>query len=248
MPTHYITPSLLNRYAFVNRERQFVHTSYEDELAPYYYLVNGDKEKVLECAERFFGGGTGKVSEDPLRNVKYLSVSIATLACRFCIEAGLDPTVAYNASDMYIQRVDVCESIDKVGAVVKDMMLFYCEQMIEQNRSAVVMRPVTKTMNYIDAHLHEKITLQEAAEEAGVTRTYLSSIFSKETGMKFNDYILERKIEAAKNMLRFTDMTVSEIAAYLAFSNHSHFDRVFRKITGETSVSFRSKNISMHNS
>jgi len=239
MKSHYLTPSLLNDYTFRNRERQFQHTSFEDELAPYHFMINGDKESLMPYTARMFGDGTGKVSSDPLRNAQYLFVSIATLSCRFCIEAGLDPTVAYNASDLYIQKADVCKTKDEVKAVAVDMLLYYCDQMAEQKRRVNVALPVSRAMNYVDAHLHEKIKLADVAEYAGISANYMSNLFFQETGKHFRDYVFEMKISAAKNMLRFTDMSITEISEYLGFANSSHFLREFKKQEGETPNTYR---------
>ena len=239
MEQHIVTPSLLNRTTFANRENQFVHHTIEEEMVPFYLMVDGDREAMLAARRGRTPSGTGTVSKDPLRNAKYLFVSTVTMACRFCIDAGLDPSVAFNASDLYIQRVDECDSIDEISAIAEDMMLFYCDMMSERKRRARFARPIARSMNYIDAHLHDRFSLQDVADFAGVSRTYLSALFPKETGITLNEYILQRRIEAAENLLRFGDMTVSEIAAYLAFANHSHLDRAFKRVTGETPNAYR---------
>ena len=239
MSNHYLTPSLLNNYTFHNRERQFHHTSFEDELAPYHYMINGDRDALMLYTNKVFGEGTGKVSSDPLRNAQYLFVSIATLSCRFCIEAGLDPTVAFNASDLYIQKADLSKTISDVKAVAKDMMLYYCDLMSEQRRRASTALPVTRAMNYVDAHLHEKIRLTNAAEYAGISANYLSNLFFQETGKHFRDYVFEQKVTAAKNMLRFTNMSITEISEYLGFANQSHFLREFKKQESSTPGEYR---------
>lgn len=100
-------------------------------------------------------------------------------------------------------------------------------------------RPVVRAMDYMDAHLHDKLSLKEIAEYADLAPAYLSDLFHKETGLTVTGYILRRRIQAAKNMLIDTDQKIAEIAEVLAFSNASHFQRLFKKETGYTPHQYR---------
>lgn len=74
---------------------------FEDEYQ--YALVRaGDPRAAQEHVRILFSGLPGKVSEDPIRNIKYLTVASATLASRAAIDAGMDTERAYNISDLYI--------------------------------------------------------------------------------------------------------------------------------------------------
>ena len=241
MDRHMVTQTLLSRFAFMHRENQFRHHTLEEEMGPFYFMVDGNREAMIEAMHRRTSGNTGTVSKDPLRNAKYLFVSMVTMACRFCIDAGLDSGLAYNASDLYILRVDECNDIEEINKIAEDMMLFYCDKMIEQKRRARFTRHIAQALDFIETHLHERIILQEVADAVGISRTYLSALFPRECGMSFNEYVLRRRIDVAKDLLRFSDMTISEIAAYLAFTNHSHFDRTFKNLTGETPSAYRNR-------
>ena len=96
-------------------------------------------------------------------------------------------------------------------------------------------------MDYIYNHLHETIHVDTLAELVGLNRSYLSTLFKKETGTSISEYILSKRMEAAQNMLRFSDYTYAEISAILAFSSQSHFNRVFRAQTGYTPKEFRNR-------
>ncbi len=240
MADHKITRAMLLHAAFANRENSFFHTSYDDESAPYFYMINGETERMLEAVHKLWKPeGTGKLSEDPLQNARYLFVAAVTRACRFCIRSGMEPTDAYNTSDLYIRKMDTLKNIDDIWALRDDMMTFYAEFMREMHNLMRLPRPVIRAMDYIEAHLHDKQSLEEIAGYAGITSAYLSELFHKETGLTLGNYIIRRRIEAAKNMLRYTDQKVAEIAEILAFSNASHFQRVFKKETGCTPSQYR---------
>ena len=61
----------------------------------------------------------------------------------------------------------------------------------------------------------------------------------KETGMLFVDYIQKERIEAACNMLTYSDYTAAQISEYLCFSTQSYFIKIFRKYTGTTPAKYK---------
>ena len=240
MPEHRITQAMMMHTAFLNRENGFFHNSYEDESVPFFFMVNGETNRMLEAMHSLWKiEGTGKLSDNPLQNTRYLFVSTITRACRFCIQGGMNPTDAFNASDLYIRKMDVLNNIDEIRALREDMMTFYSDAMREIHRQMQLPRSVTRAMDYVEAHLHDKLSLKEIAEYAGLAPAYLSDLFRRETGITLSSYILKRRIKAAKNMLRYSDQKVAEIAEILAFSNASHFQRAFKKETGRTPNQYR---------
>lgn len=106
-------------------------------------------------------------------------------------------------------------------------------------KNEVYSKPVILCMDYIYNHLHETIHVDTLAKVVGLNRSYLSTLFKKEMGTSVSEYIVSKRMEVAKNMLRFSDYTYAEISAILAFSSQSHFNRVFRAKTGYTPKEFR---------
>ena len=100
-------------------------------------------------------------------------------------------------------------------------------------------REIEAAVKYIHLHLHVPVTLEETAEAAGISASYLSRLFKKETGMLFVDYIQKERIEAACNMLTYSDYTAAQISEYLCFSTQSYFIKIFRKYTGTTPAKYK---------
>jgi AraC-like DNA-binding protein len=90
--------------------------------------------------------------------------------------------------------------------------------------------------------INKNKTIKEIANEVGLTPEYLSSQFHKLTGTTLPAYITKLKIAEAKNLLRFTDMSLAEISEYLSFSSQSYFQSVFKKETGDTPNAYRRLN------
>ena len=98
-----------------------------------------------------------------------------------------------------------------------------------------------KCFQYVSRNINKVIRVDTMAEEFGISRQHLCSRFKKETGVSVLQYIQQEKIKEAERMLRFSERAVSEIASVLGFSSQSHFQTVFKKITGETPITYRER-------
>jgi AraC-like DNA-binding protein len=72
-----------------------------------------------------------------------------------------------------------------------------------------------------------------------VSTFYFCKMFKKATGVTFTDYLARVRVEKAKNLLLNPHLRVSEIAYTVGFQSLTHFNRLFRKLTGESPTSFR---------
>ena len=84
--------------------------------------------------------------------------------------------------------------------------------------------------NYVDPNL----SLSVVASVAGLNEKYFSSKFKKEMGSTFIEYLTNVRMEAAKNLLRKTNMKLAEISEAVGYNNVEHFVRVFKKRTGKS--------------
>ncbi len=181
----------------------------------------------------------GYLSKDPLRQVQYIFVSGIALATRSAIEGGMPEIEAYNLSDVYIQKVDVCNNIDEVNRLFVVAIFDFTKRVRKLRKRRAYSYPVEQCVAYILDHLHYQITLTEVAKHCRLTPQYLSTLFHKETGVTIRDYIMNERLEAAKQMLTFSEVGLQEISGYLAFSTHSNFTMHFKKKFGITPREYR---------
>lgn len=234
-----INEKQLKYMEFIHRETSDRHHTHTEEMYQYDLLRIGDPKAVDEGVKMFSSDLTGHISDDPLRNYKYLFVASVTLACRSAIIGGMDTERAYNISDLYILKMDSLKSVEEVKALHADMFSFYTKEMATLDKGKVYSKPVTACIDYIYYHLHESIHIKDLARQVKLNESYLSTLFKKETGSPVSSYILSKRIEAAENMLKFSDYTYAEISSILAFSSQSHFSRVFKQQTGYTPKQYR---------
>ena len=104
-----------------------------------------------------------------------------------------------------------------------------------------VSMPVNAALNYIEIHLHENIRLEDIALYTGLSPSYISSLFKKEIGKTIQHYVCKERIEFAKKLLKYSNLSLSEISTYLGFCTQSHFTQKFRQALGITPLQYRKK-------
>ncbi|WP_248926919.1 response regulator transcription factor [Paenibacillus hamazuiensis] len=95
------------------------------------------------------------------------------------------------------------------------------------------------SLEYIDAHLSEDLTLEAVAEKLGITPNYFSFYFKKMTNETFVQYRLRKRIEKAKQLLAIPHIKIIDIVAKVGYDSYPHFSRVFKKATGISPTEYR---------
>ncbi|MBQ7432953.1 MAG: helix-turn-helix domain-containing protein [Lachnospiraceae bacterium] len=225
-------------------EQEKRHRPIEEEYSFYHAVKNGDMNFVREnCQKGDFSNpeGVGVLSKNPLTNLKYHFVITVAMITRHCVDGGMELEKAYRLSDFYISRMDSCTTVAEVTALHDNMVLDFTGKMLQLQKDAVISKPVVQCMDYIYSHIHERITVQDLAAHTDRSASYLSRVFKNELGISISDYIREKKLEKAQNLLRYSDYSFIEIANYLAFSSQSHFIQLFEKYYGITPRQYRNK-------
>lgn len=230
-----IAPGKGDNAAFAQRESGIVHTPYQAETAFFDCIEQGDVHLLQEKLQQYLQTGVvvGKLSDNALRQMQYWGVSAVTLAVRAAIKGGLEEMTAYNLSDSYIQSIDKMQSPDEIMS----FLLVKAQELAERVfavRGRLRYSPyVRRCMAAVERNLHTKITVSDLARELGITADYLSAVFKKETGAPLSRYILGRKLQEAKQMLK--NGCSSDFIAYtLAFCSESYFISCFKREFGFT--------------
>ena len=186
--------------------------------------------------------GTGRLSNDPVTNLRYHFVVATAMITRFCTEGGMPMEEAFTLSDEYIRRMDCCTNIPEIIYVHHQMAMDFVCRMRQLHRNVASSKQVAQAIDYIYVHIMDRITVTELAEAINISPTHLSRIFKQETGISVSEYIRQRKIDMAKNLLRFSNYDFVEIAVMLSYSSQSHFIQHFRSQTGMTPKAYRKQN------
>jgi two-component system response regulator YesN len=96
-----------------------------------------------------------------------------------------------------------------------------------------------KAARYVRSHLSETIRLADVSRHVDLSPNYFSRIFASEMGTPFVSYVTAARMDRAKELLRSTNLPVTEIAAEVGVPDHSYFTKLFRTTTGRTPSVFR---------
>lgn len=98
---------------------------------------------------------------------------------------------------------------------------------------------IQKAVQYVDDNYMTKVSLDTVAGIACISRHHFSRTFKKAMGVTFQDHLNNRRMDKAKDMLKSTKLTITEIALSVGYVDMSHFARIFKRITGFTPSQYK---------
>jgi len=105
---------------------------------------------------------------------------------------------------------------------------------------------IRRARAYILANQADPIDLDKVAQAMHVSTFYFCKMFKKATGLTFTDYLSRVRVEKAKTLLLNPHLRISEIAYDVGFQSLTHFNRMFRKIVGESPTAYRESKSARH--
>ena len=98
---------------------------------------------------------------------------------------------------------------------------------------------ILRVLRYIDEHYNEKLTVEEVAKIANLSRSHFSNLFKGMTGKTLMEYITALRLKTAAKLLCETELSVVEICFAVGFGCVTHFNRVFKKEFDCSPVQYR---------
>ena len=127
--------------------------------------------------------------------------------------------------------------------LVLHLLRHYCTAPLSDRKPIPNLSPrrLQRVLEYIDANLRDGISLADLGQVLAMSPGHFAHAFRQTTGLPPYRFVLERRIERAKSLLRDTDMAITEIAQQIGCASHSHLSVMFHRETGLTPRSFRSQ-------
>ena len=157
-------------------------------------------------------------------NLLYLAISLLPDG-----DKTMDQIFAEN-KDGY-RSIYKTNSVEQVNRWLEQVRDGLC-QFLQSRRKTYKDHVVTNVQKYINGHIDERLSLNEVAAVFGLSPNYLSSLFKKNCGVGFSEYITQRKISRAKALLMEQDVKIYEVADQLGFESAFYFSKVFKKVEG----------------
>lgn len=221
------------------KENENYHNTYFFEQEYYGYVEKGDVDGLTEFSKIIPSLTEGAMASDSIRHSKNLFITAITLATRHAINGGLDIETAYQLSDSYIQEMEKMSDSATITMLLDSAIFDYTRRVSDAKMPKDMSEEIFKCIQYISNHVNQNISVEQLAEILHIDRSTLSKKFKRELGFNISNFIMHRKLEEAKTLLRYTDKSVSEISAYLCFSSQAYFQNVFKKKYGVTPRNFR---------
>ena len=219
-------------------KRDAYHHTYSEECELLACVRDGRIEDALTQTMRI-DITTGRMSKHERTHWKNVVVVAIALCVRAAIEGGLPPKEAYQLSDFYLQKSDECKNVAELIAFRNRAIQDLTERVHKRNAHKKSSNYVERCKDYIGKHYKEKIYLSDLAAALGVSSTYLSRLFSKETGIRLQDYITQYRVDKAANLLVYSDESISYISEYVNFPSQSYFGKVFKQYKQMTPREYR---------
>lgn len=137
-------------------------------------------------------------------------------------------------ADSFFQ--DCCSQMDNIGNA-DEIFSYLTKKIISSIRQALQdkemldNKPIREAKRYMEEHYSESLTLEIVSDFVGFNPAYFSSLFKKEVGITFLEYLTELRMSRARELLRETNLNISSICEAVGYSDVKHFTKIFKKMT-----------------
>lgn len=227
-----------------NRQMQLIADRYAAEERLLSAIAAGDEDGAITAYMAYgelMRGSQQKLvptSDDPLRDFKN-SVLITNTLFRKAIEGNyVHPIYIHESSSFFGAEIEKAKSVDELIVILKDMVHVYC-QLVKQCSLAAYTPVVRKALLYIDMNLASPISTKEIAQDQFLSPNYLSTRFKQEVGISISDYLLERRVKLACQLLSTTSFTIQDVAAKTGMGDASYFSKQFKRVVGLSPMRYK---------
>ena len=183
-----------------------------------------------------------RLAANKLTHWRNMLIVGVTLCTRAAIEGGVKPYIAYRISDYYIIKGSECREPSRILEWRNQAIEELAGKVYEVRKKNHTSVHVEQCKDYIEQHYREKIYLDYIAGNLGISGSYLSRLFKKETGIRFQDYINEVRLRRAAHLLVYSEEPIPKISAYVNFPSQSYFGKLLKEKTGYTPRQYREAN------
>lgn len=173
-----------------------------------------------------------------LRDFKDYTITGNTLMRKAAEQAGVHPIHIDCYSNSLIPVIERIANESEGRLVRRQMVHGYC-QLVKNYKQKKYSPLVQKIIACIDTDLCADLSLNSLSDHLGVNASYLSALFSRETGMTLTNYVNVQRVEHAKKLLLNTTLPIKTIASQCGFTDVYYFSKLFKRIVQCTPKNFR---------
>lgn len=207
------------------------------------YVANGEKYVLCENDAILLPPGTVRQRFEGTRKVQYVSFNFkifpdSEVALPLFMEGAVNQDIR-TLMGMFSQRhlSPHYNSKEKLCNIL-NYILYELMNAVELKSNDP---HVIKIQRFIDDNIFGRITLDMIAQNVHLSKEYVTYLFKKNVGMTVIDYVNEKKMILAKNMIQTGEMSLKDVAENLGYENYGYFSKVFKRHFNASPIKFKKK-------
>lgn len=129
---------------------------------------------------------------------------------------------------------DITKAFKQTGDIAQDELLIKMIEGVKKHYDYVAF-----VKEYVAVNYRKEVLFSDLANVAHISRSHLSALFKNEVGCTFPAYLVQFRISKAKEMMKFNNIKLNEIAGMTGFNDYAHFSKTFKKLTGLSPERYR---------
>ncbi len=206
-------------------------------------VIAGDAAAAVQDAEIFFQWMLDHYAQYdmPIR-LKVLEL-VMRVECSIFHKSG--------ANYHFLDRSDYLQTVNAASdyQVLKTWFLRKIAECARSSATRVIQKTngtIENAKQYIDKNFSRELSLEEVSREVFVSPYYFSKLFKEQTGMNYIEYLTQKRMDAAKLLLRDGQLSIKQICNKIGYSDPNYFSRLFRKLEGSTPSEYREEAMKEH--
>lgn len=177
-------------------------------------------------------------NSNPLRNAQNYCIVMNTQLRHTLEKSGIHPYQVDKLSNEVGIEIEQLKSTDQLPEFFSRVIHRYCR--LVQEHAYPNLKPLTNlAVTYIKEHLADNLTVKDTAKALTVNANYLSSLFHRDMGMTFIDFVNKERTNQAAALLQHTNLQIQQIASTVGYNNTSYFAKQFVRFQGVSPSHYR---------
>ncbi|MFW5894756.1 MAG: response regulator [Bacillota bacterium] len=174
---------------------------------------------------------------DSLLNQQYYLVNITSVIVRFAesFDMSLDDLMEEDFLNTLFSINDLKKALDYVKQAVLKLRSIKKKESVDSSKILI-----EKILHYMETNFDDpSLNMEKVAEHFAISVSYLSALFKKHTQTTFSKYLIELRMEKAKELIRYSSLKIKEVALEIGYRDVYHFSHSFKKMTGKSPKEYR---------
>lgn len=204
------------------------------------YLRNGSLEELDSFLQTYFES----IPEANMNSIlmrQYIAMDFYVMTASFIEKMNLSKEELHERSERLKEAISSMAPVEEIKNLIHDFMwsvLVLRDQVSGQQYSDIIQ----KAKQYIEEkYMSDAVSLNTVASNVNMSPSYFSSIFSKESGKTFVEYLTEVRMEKAKELLMCSTLKTSEIGFEVGYKDPHYFSYIFKKTQGCSPKEYRQR-------